>query len=189
MDTPSTTKCSTAESSAGSTSRRTLNSDTTGDTAILYTCDVTPCPQQAQIITADLAAIGIHVETKAFSVATLYTKYTTPGEPFDIGYFGWTADYPDPDDFLNLLLESGTELPTLQDQTVRRELAETAQLTGPQRYLTYGKLDLEIARDAAPLIAYGNPPEHEFFSARVGCQTYGVYGLDLAALCTRHSTR
>ncbi len=60
----------------------------------------------------------------------------------------------------------------LQDEAVRRKLAAAAQLTGPQRYLTYGKLDLEIARDAAPLIAYANPPEHEFFSARVGCQTY-----------------
>ncbi|HYB29899.1 MAG TPA: ABC transporter substrate-binding protein [Solirubrobacteraceae bacterium] len=161
----------------------------TGATAVLYTCDVTPCPQQAQIITADLAAIGIHVETKTFSVTTLYTKYTTPGEPFDIGYFDWSADYPDPYDFLNLLLEDGTEVPTLQDQAVRRELAAAAQLAGPRRYLTYGKLDLEIARDAAPLIAYANPPEHEFFSARVGCQTYAFYGLDLAALCLRRNER
>jgi hypothetical protein len=26
---------------------------------------------------------------------------------------------------------------------------------------------------------------HELFSARMGCQTYGVYGVDLAALCIR----
>ena len=29
-------------------------------------------------------------------------------------------------------------------------------------------------------------PSNDFFSARIGCQTYGVYGIDLAALCVRH---
>ena len=161
----------------------------TGATAVLYTCDVTPCAQQAQIIKADLRAIGIEVQIKAFQTDTLFAKYVTPGEPFDIGYVAFSADYPDPDNFLNLLLESGTVIPTLQDPVVRRKLAAAARLSGPQRYLTYGQLDLDIARDAAPWIAYATPRLHEFFAARVGCQTYGVYGLDLAALCIRDATR
>jgi hypothetical protein len=76
-----------------------------------------------------------------------------------------------------------------EDPVVRRKLAAAARLSGPQRYLTYGQLDLDIARNAAPWIAYATPPLHEFFAARVGCQTYGVYGLDLAALCIRDPTR
>ena len=39
------------------------------------------------------------------------------------------------------------------------------------------------------LVAYGNSYSHELFSARMGCQTYGVYGIDLAALCNRQRTR
>ena len=62
---------------------------------------------------------------------------------------------------------------------------QTARLTGPARYLAYGKLDLDLARNAAPLIAYGNSSSQDFFSARIGCQTYGVYGVDLAALCIK----
>ena len=79
--------------------------------------------------------------------------------------------------------------PTLEDPVVRSTLAAAARLSGPQRYLTCGQLDLEIARNAAPWIAYANRPFHEFFSARAGCQTYDVYGLDLARLCIRHPTR
>jgi len=56
--------------------------------------------------------------------------------------------------------------------------------------LTYGALDLDLARIAAPLAAYGNSWSHDFFSARIGCQTYnGTYGMDLAALCSRAGAR
>ena len=60
-------------------------------TAVLYTCDQAPCDQQAQIIKADLRAIGIEVQMKAFQTDTLFAKYVTPGEPFDIGYVAFSA--------------------------------------------------------------------------------------------------
>lgn len=164
---------------------RQLAQGHTGATAVLYTCDLAPCPQQAQIIKTDLGSIGIKVEVKGFPLSTMFTKESTPGEPFDIGYYPWEADYPDPDAILNVLLEGGQLIPTLEDRVVRGQLAAAAQLTGPNRFLTYGRLDLEIARDAAPWVAYANPERHELFSARIGCQTYGTYGLDVAALCVR----
>jgi hypothetical protein len=64
-------------------------------------------------------------------------------------------------------------------------LAAAARLAGPERYLTYGKLDLDLARNGAPLAAFGNLSSFDFFSARIGCQTFGFYGMDLAALCVR----
>jgi peptide/nickel transport system substrate-binding protein len=154
-------------------------------TATLYTCDVSPCDQQAQIIKTDLAAIGLQLQIKAYPDQILYTKTTTPGEPFDMAWVGWVADYPDPDAMLNTLLEDGTIIPTFNDPAYRRRLAAAAQLTGPKRYLTYAKLDADLARNAAPLVAFGNLSSDDFFSARIGCQTYGVYGIDLAALCIR----
>jgi hypothetical protein len=51
--------------------------------------------------------------------------------------------------------------------------------------LAFGKLDLTLVRDAAPLLAYGNGAAADFFSPRIGCQSYGVYGMDVAALCLR----
>ena len=76
--------------------------------------------------------------------------------------------------------------PAYNDLTYQRKLAAAARLSGPDRYLTYGKLDLDLARNAAPLAAFGNLTSNDFFSARIGCQTFGVYGMDLAALCLRH---
>jgi YVTN family beta-propeller protein len=156
-------------------------------TAMLYTCDRPPCGQQAQIVKADLAAIGIRVEVKTFPDATLDAKYATPGEPFDIGWLGWLPDYPDPDAMLNTLLEDSAVLPTFNDPTYRARLAAAAALTGAERYLTYARLDADLVRNGAPFVAFGNLSSHELFSARTGCQVSGVYGMDLAALCIRRT--
>jgi len=164
--------------------RRLANAHT-GTTAVLYTCDKSPCDQQAQIIKNDLAAIGLRLEIKAFPDATLYTKTSTPGEPFDIAWIGWIPDYLDPNAMLNVLLADGTVIPTFDDPTYRARLAAAARLTGPQRYLTYAQLDADLARNAAPLAAFGNLSSYDFFSARMGCQLFGPYGIDLATLCIR----
>jgi hypothetical protein len=86
---------------------------------------------------------------------------------------------------LNFLLEDGSVIPTFEDPTYRTRLAAAARLAGPERYLTYARLDAELARDAAPLVAFGNQSTVDFFSARIGCQIYGQFGMDLAALCLR----
>jgi hypothetical protein len=67
-------------------------------------------------------------------------------------------------------------------------MAAAARLSGPERYLTYGALDIDLARNFAPLAAFGNVSFRDFFSSRIGCQRFGIYGMDLAALCTRHGT-
>jgi ABC-type oligopeptide transport system substrate-binding subunit len=116
----------------------------------------------------------------------LFTRVGTKGEPFDLSWSEWVADYPDPDNFLNLLLRGGKILPTFDDASFKRKLEDAARLSGPARYLAYGKLDADLARNGAPWAAYGNMLSHDFFSARMGCQiNQPVYGIDLAALCIR----
>ncbi len=90
---------------------------------------------------------------------------------------------------LTSILEDSSVGPTFNDPTYQRKLAKAERLSGPKRYLTYGKLDLDLARNAAPLAAFDNLTDNDFFSARIGCQTDGVYGMDLAALCLRHPRR
>ena len=90
---------------------------------------------------------------------------------------------------LHPMLEDNTLYPTFDDPTYQRRLADTALLTGTQRYLAYGKLDIDLAHNAAPLLAYGNPSSSDFFSARIGCQTYVAYGIDLGALCIKRGSR
>jgi YVTN family beta-propeller protein len=159
--------------------------DGKGRTAVLDICDVPPCDEQAQIVKTDLAAIGLRVEVKKIPFGNLFARLATPGESFDLAYIGWIPDYPDPTAMLNPLLADSSVSPSFDDPTYRRRLAATARLSGPDRYLTYAKLDADLARNAAPLIAYGNQSSHDFFSARIGCQSYGIYGIDLAALCLR----
>ena len=72
------------------------------------------------MIKTDLAAIGLRVVVKTFSVPEIYTLYNVPGQKFDMGLVWWGADYPDPYDFLNLLLEGGGELPSFKDPAAPR---------------------------------------------------------------------
>jgi YVTN family beta-propeller protein len=156
-----------------------------GATVVLYICEGDPtCAAQGQIVKDGLAAIGLRVEIKAFPPNTLYAK-EGPGGRFDMAFASWGADYLDPDNFLNALTD-GTVNPALADPAYRARLRRAARLTGPERYLTYGRLDLDLARNAAPFVAWGTASAHELFSARTGCQVYQpIYGFDLAALCLR----
>ena len=155
-------------------------------TAVFYTCNQSPCDRMAQIVKSNLAAIGIDVLIKAFPLGALFTRAATKGEPFDLSWNEWAADYPDPYNFLNLLLEHGSFAQTFDDLAFKRKLAAAARLSGPARYLAYGKLDADLARNGAPWIAYGNMLSDDFFSARMGCQVnQPITGIDLAALCIR----
>ena len=80
----------------------------------------------------------------------------------------------------------GGIIPTFDDPEYKRKLEAAAQLSGTPRYLAYGKLDADLARNAAPWAAIGNGVSRDFFSARTGCQVFHpIYGMDLAALCIR----
>jgi YVTN family beta-propeller protein len=155
-----------------------------GATVVLYTCDRSPCAEQAQILRTDLAAIGLRLEVEAFPDETLAHKLATPGEPFDMAWEGWLPNYMDPDAFLNALIASDATVPSLADPAYRARLAAAARLSGPRRYLTYARLDADLARHAAPLVAFGNLSAHVLLSARMGCEVQQpIYGIDLAALC------
>jgi len=72
------------------------------------------------------------------------------------------------------------------DPSFNRRLKAAARLTGPERYRVYGQLDLDLARHAAPFVAYGTAAWYDFFSPRIGCRIFQpVYGIDLGALCIR----
>jgi hypothetical protein len=135
----------------------------------------------------NLARIGLQVQIHTLRSAALFAQLATPGARYDVAYDGCEADYPDPDNFLSHLLDDSSIGPTLSDPLAQRQLAAAERLSGPQRYRTYGALDLDLARNIATLAAYGNGWSHDFFSVRIGCKTFGFYVMDLGALCTRTS--
>jgi YVTN family beta-propeller protein len=155
-------------------------------TAVLYSCETFECQQLDQVVRNDLARIGLTVEVTTFGHDTLYPKIAAAGARFDLAFATWLPDYPDPAAMLNGMLADGSVYPKVNDPNYTREVAAADQLTGPRRYLALGKLAVSLALESAPIAGYGNSVGEEFFSARIGCQTYAFYyAVDLAALCIR----
>jgi hypothetical protein len=106
-------------------------------------------------------------------------------------------DYADPYGLVEKLLDGrairsvgNTNLSYFVDRTFSRELDRAQRLTGRARIRAYSRLDVEVARDDAPLAAYANVDARVFLAKRVGCITYQpVYGLDIAGLCLRDYPR
>jgi peptide/nickel transport system substrate-binding protein len=145
---------------------------------------------QAQIVKQDLARIGLKVEIRSFPAALYFTKIFTPGEPFDMAYLG-VGFGPDPGDWLTGLFDGAligtpgnSNLSYFDSPAWNRALRQASRLTGQARYRAFGKLDVQIARDAAPAVAYGFDNALTVVSARTGCVVVNPE-LDLAAACLR----
>ena len=58
-----------------------------------------------QLVKGDLSKIGINVDLKTFPFAVRIAKEGHRGEPYDLDLQAWGADYPDPVDFIDILLD------------------------------------------------------------------------------------
>ena len=160
-----------------------------GRTAVLYTCEQSPCPQQAQILKTDLAAIGPSVEDQGIP-GTENVGVNCQARRAVRHHHVWLGgQFPGSRRDAAVHARRRRPYPAFDDPTYQRRLLDTGRLTGPERYLAYGKLDIDLTLNAAPLLAHGNSSVSDFLSARVGCETYGIYGLDLAALCIKPRRR
>lgn len=166
----------------------------TGDgNAVLYTFTASYGPLWAQIIQFDLKQIGLNVDVKPFARAVEFQKAGTKGEPFDMEIDGWSADYPDPYDFINVLLSGETIQDSnnnnhayFNDPVFNKRMDQAALLSGSARYSAYGQLDVDMMKQAAPWAPIRNPFNRYFVSAHLGCFTYNnVYGNDLPADCKK----
>jgi YVTN family beta-propeller protein len=154
---------------------------THGGRAVMYTCSLTPCVENAETVQANLAAIGISVAIKRLPFPKIITRLA-PGQPYDIAWSGWGADYADPAQFINPSTP-GFDPPGVY----RRRIAAADRLSGNRRLRAFGRLDVDIAAHDAPIVAFATTTARDFFSARVGCQVYQpIYGMDLGALCVRN---
>ena len=80
-------------------------------TAIEYSTAGTPSVSSADaVLQSNLAKIGIKVQPKYFTRALQFQNEGVKGVAMDIANEGWIEDYPDPYDFMNILL-SGDNIP------------------------------------------------------------------------------
>jgi ABC-type transport system substrate-binding protein len=166
----------------------------TGDgKVVLYESNRGASPLRAQIIQYNLEQIGLDVDTHLFARAVQLEKEGTRGEPFDIADESWSADYADPYDFVNVLLD-GTNIQAsnnndyayFNDPSFNRQMQQAALLSGPERYRAYGNLDVSIMKQGVPWAPRANANNRMLVSKRVGCFGYSaIYTVDLAALCLK----
>jgi ABC-type transport system substrate-binding protein len=162
--------------------------------AVMYTCEAvqTACLSQAQTVKDDLNTIGIDVKIEQFPLGAFYAKSTTRGEPFDLVFNKVLAPWVDPYQYVNLLLDGRTITATgnadvsfFNSPFYNRLIDRAGDLSGDARYQAYGKLAVDIARDAAPMTAVFVRNTRFYVSSRVGCLSVSAHGLDLAGLCLK----
>lgn len=158
-----------------------------GGKAILHTV-VSPLQLAlAQSLRRDLAKIGLRVEVKGIPLPAYFGRGGARGD-YDIGFMPWIPDFEDPFAVLNVLFDGrfigATNWARFNSPKYNRLLREAARLRGAARYRVYGKLDVRLARDAAPAIPVALMNDATLVSKRVGCVRHRV-GFDLSAICLR----
>jgi ABC-type transport system substrate-binding protein len=164
---------------------------TRGGKATLYIKDSPVDIAQGQILQRDLKPIGITVVVKKFPGPQLFQQLFTPGSHYDMALNGIGVDYLDPYGMLNVLFDGrliGTpvsfNLAHFDSPEYNAKLTAASKLTGAARFVAYGKLDVDLVRNAAPVAAYQTESAATFVSSRVGCVVVNPY-LDLAAVCLK----
>jgi ABC-type oligopeptide transport system substrate-binding subunit len=159
---------------------------------VFYTCNTGPCIPIAQIVQSNLKAIGLDMDIKPFPRAVQFTKTGTRGEPFDLTLEGWHMDYFDPYDFIFLLdgaqirPSNNVNFSYFNSTAYNKKIAKASSLVGQARYRAFGSLDIDLAKNAAPLASFISDNTRLLFSKRTKNFFYHpVYEVDLAAIAVQ----
>lgn len=161
--------------------------------AVMYTYNVSAGPPIAQSVQFNLKQIGVDVEIKLFDRVVQHEKSATRGEPFDLTLEGWIADYPDPANFINVLLDgrriqadNNVNVSYFNDPKYNALMDKAYKLSGTARTTAYAILDRNMMRDAAPVAPYISSANRQLTSSKVGCYAYsGAQGVLLTQICTK----
>jgi peptide/nickel transport system substrate-binding protein len=165
---------------------------TRGGKCEFWTFNRTFGPTVAQVVQFNLAKIGLNCNITPLDRVVETTKGGTRGAQFDILLNGWGQDYPDPYDFINILLsgtsiqpENNVNLSYFNSPKWNARMAAASRLSPPARYDAYAKLDKDLMAQAAPVAPYVNTNARILVSKRVGCYVYSAaYNVSiLNALC------
>jgi ABC-type oligopeptide transport system substrate-binding subunit len=168
--------------------------NTRGGKAVFYAFNRAQGPPVAQSVQFNLKQIGLDVEIKLFDRVVQNTKAATRGEAFDLTHEGWHADYPDPSNFINVLLD-GRRLQAENNvnssyfsgggvQNYTRKLDAAYAASGSTRLNLYSALDRDIMANGAPTAPYISGTTRRFFGPDVGCYVAnGQVGTVLVNIC------
>jgi ABC-type transport system substrate-binding protein len=155
-----------------------------GKITVAYRSSGTTNPAQAQIVRRDLINLGFepgNITMKPFSGSW----WGNPMVDADIGVsMGWCSDYPDPFDWINVLLngktvddENSVNYSFMNLPKWNRKMAAAARLVGPKRFKVYGQMDLDLMRQVAPMAVERTYNNRYFFSNRLDPKSLVYQGI------------
>ena len=156
------------------------NGKTRSGTGILYYGLTPPGPQIMELVRSYLSQIGITITPQGYRGFAIYDaagKKTSP-HAFTLGT-GWCQDYPDPYDFINVLLyggniqdENNNNLAYFNNATYNKRMEKAAKLIGAARLKAYQGLENDLVTKQAPWAAYRQPTDKFFFSSKVDMRSF-----------------
>jgi peptide/nickel transport system substrate-binding protein len=161
--------------------------------AVFYTFNTAQGPPIAQSVQFNLKQIGVDVEIKQFDRVVQHQKTATRGEPFDLALAGWGMDYPDPSNFINVLLDgrriqadNNVNESYYNNPVYNARMDKANSLSGAARLTAYGLLDRDLMKNEAPVAAYISTNARWFTSNIVGCYGYtSIQGNLLTKICRK----
>ena len=148
-----------------------------------------------QLVKADLTKIGINTTLKTFPFAVRIAKEGHRGEPFDLDLQAWGADYPDPVDFIDILLdgrniqaENNNDNSYFNHTGFNNRMRDAGRISNlSKRYAAWAAIDRDVMKQQAPLAPLFFRTVREFTSKRVGCYSYQpIYAvMNFNAVCLK----
>jgi ABC-type transport system substrate-binding protein len=158
---------------ANPTRARQLAGGSNAEVKILHTTSP-PAVARAQILQFNLRQMGLRPELKPQPFAVAIKTAGEKNGDFDMFTIAWFADYPDPFDFINVLLDgdniqqsNNSNYSYLNNASYNKRMHDAAKLSGDARYAAYGKLDVDLMQNLAPWAPMHNGNTREFISNRV----------------------
>ena len=147
--------------------------------AILWAANTGTAPLQAQLVQYNLKQIGIDAEVKLLPRAQQFTNAGNPKtNDYDMTIERWGADYADPYDFINILLD-GNQVTNPQQNNYayfniakyNKQMMAASLLVGSARGTAYATLDAAMMKNDPPWAPLVNSNDRSFMSQRLGCIT------------------
>ena len=146
---------------------------------------------RAQLYKSQFQAAGLQLDVQQFDRGDQFQKEGVKGAPYDMADEAWGADYPDPFDFINILLDgttiqdsSNVNFAYLNDPAYNTKMADTNKIASPKaRLVAYGQLEKDLSTQVVPWAVRGQANSRLFSSPRLKTWTYHpIYSLDYGVM-------
>jgi ABC-type transport system substrate-binding protein len=154
-----------------------------GGTAVLgFPPDCSECEPLLSHIEDALAPL--HIDVRSDTSGDVYAEFTSANSSYDMFLTYTSLEHPDGATFLSTVL--GNDIPSdWLPASVEASVDRLQTLDGDERDRATEVLAARLAVNEVPAITYGRGATTEFFSPRLGCRGFPVwgYGVDFVSLC------